>query len=183
MDATGKSTRRQGGFTYLAILFAVAISSVALAGMAALWSVEEQRDREKALLFAGGQYRQAIASYVESTPGEGNAYPASLAALLEDRRFSPPRRHLRRPFPDPMAQPAADPFAAWVLVRRSDGSIGGVHSLSRQAPLQRANFDQADEDFAGKERYADWKFVYVRHKTKHVPAVFLPVPEQSAGAK
>jgi type II secretory pathway pseudopilin PulG len=176
MGVTRHPAHRQGGFTYLAILFAVAISSVALAGMATLWSVEEQRDREKALLFAGAQYRQAIASYVESTPGEEKAYPMSLEALLEDRRFNPPRRHLRRLYPDPVSEPASDPAAAWILIKRSDGSVGGVHSASRKAPLQRAHFDQADEDFAGKEHYADWKFVYVRHKTKHMPAVFLPVP-------
>lgn len=160
----------QRGFTYLAILFALAIGSVALAGLASLWSIEEQREREKALLFAGGQYRQAIASYVESTPGEVKDYPKTLAVLLEDRRFDPPLRHLRRPVPDPVTgQP-------WVLVRRGDGAIGGVHSPSRQAPLQRANFDQDDEDFTARERYADWKFVYVRHRTRHVPAVFLPLP-------
>ena len=163
---------RQRGFTYLAILFTVAISGVAVAGMVSLWSIEERRDREKTLLFVGAQYRQAIASYVESTPGEEKAYPTSLAALLEDRRFTPPLRHLRRPFPDPIS--GAD-GPAWVLVKRSDGSIGGVHSASQLTPLQRVNFDQADDDFIGKGRYAQWEFVYVRQGMKHVPAVFLPV--------
>lgn len=161
---------RAHGFTYLALLFALAIGSVALAGAASMWSIEAQRERETALLSAGAAYRQAIGSYVESTPGGAGDYPAALADLLEDRRFNPPRRHLRRPYPEPVSG------LGWALIRRPDGTIGGVYSVSQRAPLQRASFDEADEAFNAKERYADWKFVYIRHRTRDLPAVFLPGP-------
>lgn len=161
--------RAQFGFTYLAVMFAVAISSVALAGVASLWSIEEQREREIALLFVGDQYRRAIASYYENTPGGGKQYPRDLRALLEDRRVSPPMRHLRRPYPDPVSG------KPWALVKTADGAIAGVYSRSTAAPLQRANFDDANEPFNGKARYSEWQFIYTAHQTRDMPAVFLPL--------
>lgn len=162
--------REQGGFTYLAVLFALAIGSVALGGALTMWSIEEKRDRETALLFVGNQYRQAIASYYDGTPGDGKQYPRELRQLLEDRRVSPPAHHLRRLYADPVAG------KPWSLVKTADGAIVGVHSASTERPLQRANFDGANEEFNGKSRYADWKFVYSANRTRNLPAVFLPVP-------
>ncbi len=162
--------RGQQGFTYLAILFALAIGSVALSGMATLWSLEEQRERERSLLFVGGQYRQAIASYYAHTPGGTGQFPRALDELLEDRRATPPLRHLRQPYADPVSG------QSWGLVRTPDQAIAGVYSVATGAPLQRANFDEANGAFQGKRRYADWLFVYSPHRTRELPAVFLPVP-------
>lgn len=161
-------TDSQRGFTYLAVLFAVAISSIVLSGALAMWSIDERRDREAELLFAGDQVRQAIASYYESTPGAGKHYPASLDELLADSRFTPPQHHLRRLYADPITR------APWALVRSAGGGVMGVYSPSAGLPLKRANFSESDTLFAGKTTYADWKFVYQTAHNRNEPAVFLP---------
>lgn len=161
------------GFTYLGILFALTIGAVAADAALVLWTVEERRARELTLLFVGNQYRQAIASYCESDPGVGNgepagAYPPSLDALLEDRRGVGMRRHLRRPYRDPVSG------GPWILVRSADGGIAGVRSASLLAPLQWANFSEENADFTGKTRYADWTFLYSAQRRRDLPAVMLP---------
>ncbi|MFM9434742.1 type II secretory pathway pseudopilin PulG [Janthinobacterium sp. CG_23.3] len=158
----------QRGFTYLAVLFAVAISSIVLGGALAMWSIDERRDREAELLFAGGQVRQAIASYYEGTPGADKHYPANLNELLADSRVTPARHHLRRLYADPITG------APWALVRGAGGGVMGVYSPSAGAPLKRANFGESDALFAGKTQYADWKFVYQTAHNRNEPAVILP---------
>lgn len=160
--------RQQGGFTYLGILFAVAIASIAMSGTIALLSVETRRDKEQELLFIGNQFREAIGSYYESTPGEVKQYPARLQDLLLDRRDLVPRRHLRQLYPDPLSgQPN------WALVTTPAGAIMGVHSISTARPIKQARFADRDERFAGAARYADWKFVYQKGYTRNMPAIFL----------
>lgn len=39
--------RRQGGVSYLGLLFAVALAGIGLAGTGALWSLESRREKEK----------------------------------------------------------------------------------------------------------------------------------------
>ena len=51
---------RQRGFTYLAVLFAVAILGAVLGASAVVWHAQAQRDKEQELLFIGHAYRQAI---------------------------------------------------------------------------------------------------------------------------
>jgi type II secretory pathway pseudopilin PulG len=165
----------QRGYTYLALLFVVALSSIALSGAAALWSTEGRRAREQELLFVGEQFRAAIGSYYENSPGAVKQYPASLNELLDDRRTAPPQRHLRRLYADPMIDPITG-AAPWALLRSPSGGIVGVHSRSAAAPLKRARFDQRDESFTGKTHYSDWKFVYDKASFKHVPALFQRVP-------
>lgn len=120
--------RAHFGFTYLAVLFALAISSVAMSGALSLWSIEEKRDREIALLFIGNQYRQAIASYYESTPGESRQYPHHLHELIDDRRVSPTLRHLRRPYADPVSG------KPWALMRTAEWTISGVYTSPARSP-------------------------------------------------
>lgn len=57
------SRRRQRGFTYLGLLFAVVVSSVLLAGAGQVWHVQAQRDKEAELLFIGREFGRALASY------------------------------------------------------------------------------------------------------------------------
>lgn len=162
---------RQQGFTYLAVLFAVALSAVAMSATLALWSTEEQRDRERELLFVGSQFRMAIISYYQASPDQNPQYPPDLQALLEDHRFTPARRHLRRLYADPVTR-----STNWGLVRTPNGRVMGVHSLSMEAPLKRANFSDEDRLFTGKTHYADWAFVYELGNDINLPAVFLPQP-------
>lgn len=149
-------TRRTAGFTYLALLFAVAIGGVGLAAAATFWSTDIRRDKEEELLFIGEEFRRAIALYYYRTPGPVRQYPATLAELLEDSRYPGTQRYLRRLYRDPMTG-AAD----WGLILTPDGRIQGVHSRSTDAPFKQAQFPKQWTDFEGKQRYADWTFVFV----------------------
>lgn len=146
---------RQAGFTYLALLFAISIAGVALAGAGVLWSTQQAREREAELLFIGNEYRQAISSYYEKTPGAVKRYPGDIEALLEDLRFPAATRHLRRPYRDPITnQPE------WGLVRAPDGGIMGVYSLSASQTIKRSGFRLRDGEFEGMGFYRDWRFTY-----------------------
>ena len=144
----------QRGFTYVGLLIAVALAGVALAAAGTLWSTTAKRDKELDLLFVGDQYRRAIGSYYEGTPG-AKRYPQRLEDLLEDKRLAVTRRHLRQVYADPMTgQPN------WELVRLPDGAIVGVHSRSDAKPMKVANFAPRDESFADAASYRDWVFAY-----------------------
>ena len=149
----GKNENDQAGFTYLGLLFAVALAGIALAGTGVLWHLESRREKEKELLFIGEQYRQAIGSYYDKSPGGAKQYPERLDELLEDKRFPKPLRHLRRLYRDPMT---AD--GEWALIRQQ-GRIVGVASRSAARPVKIAGFTIDQQDFEGTERYADWHFV------------------------
>ncbi len=147
-----KGTER--GFTYLGLLIIVMVMGAGLAATGTFWSTSAQREKERELLFIGGQFRQAIESYYRRSPGAA-VYPKSLAELVEDKRFPMPQHHLRRLYADPMTGKAD-----WGLVEAPGGGIMGVHSLSQQAPVKTGNFRLADEKFEGADQYAKWAFVY-----------------------
>jgi type II secretory pathway pseudopilin PulG len=154
----------QGGFTYLTLIFAVALFGVLLAGAGQVWHTAAQREKEAELLFVGNQYRQALTSYYERTPVGSERHPERLEELLEDARFPMPVRHLRRLYADPFTG-----LADWEL-QRVGGRITGVHSRAPGRPLKIA-FDEADAAFAGSESYAQWVF-----------AVLPPAPPAAATA-
>ncbi|MBA4143103.1 MAG: type II secretion system protein [Nitrosospira sp.] len=147
--------RSEKGFTYLWVMFTVALTGVGLAGAGQIWQTELRREKEKELLFVGEQFRRAIESYYESSPG-AKRYPESLEKLLSDDRFPTVKRHLRKVFIDPMTG-----AAEWALIRRPGIGIVGVHSLSAQRPFKRANFPERHASFAEAESYRDWKFIYL----------------------
>lgn len=153
--------RRARGFTYLGVLFLVALTGLALAGTGEVWSKASQRERERQLLWVGGQYARALRAYYRSSPGRA-AYPQRLDELLEDPRQGVVLRHLRQRYADPLTGEAD-----WALVRLADGSIVGVHSRSQAAPIKRANFAARWTAFRDARSYADWWFVAERE--------FLPV--------
>ncbi len=125
MCRPGEPRFRERGFTYLGLLYAVALSGVALAAAGTVWRLEAQREREADLLFAGDQIRQAVTAYRDRTPsGQQPAFPRSMGDLLDDRRWPTVKRHLRRVYRDPMTGStewglidapggAGQPFAAW----------------------------------------------------------------------
>lgn len=147
--------RAQGGFTYLGLLFAVALAGLALAATGTVWSMERQRQREAELLFIGQQFRDAIASYYERSPGLVKRYPAKLDDLVKDGRFLMVQRHLRRVYVDPITG-----THEWGLVAAPEGGVMGVYSQSSGAPIKRSRFVTVDSDFEGKSAYSEWKFVY-----------------------
>ncbi len=154
----------QRGFTYLGLLFAVALAGVALAATGMLWSTERQREREKELLFIGGQFREAIASYYERSPGLVKRYPAKLDELLKDGRFLTMQRHLRRIYIDPMTG-----TRNWGMVPAPEGGVMGIFSTATAAPIKRAGFASEFSEFEGKNSYVEWRFVYRPAASAEVP--------------
>lgn len=148
------------GFTYIWMLFAVALSGIVLAGAGQVWQTETRREKEVELMFVGEQFRQAIGSYYENSPGMPKRYPDSLERLLSDNRFPIVKRHLRKVFFDPMTGKAE-----WGLIRKPGIGITGVHSLSTRKPFKRANFHERYVTFADAAGYQDWKFVYLPGET------------------
>jgi type II secretory pathway pseudopilin PulG len=94
--------RQARGFTYLMLLWWVAIGSVMLAAMGQSWSIESRRIREQELVFRAGQIQSALQHYHDATEGPAKVFPAKLEDLLEDRRSGHIKRHLRRLWPDPI---------------------------------------------------------------------------------
>jgi type II secretory pathway pseudopilin PulG len=151
---TGGKTREQG-FTYLAVLISLGFMGAALAASAELWSHAAQREKERELLFVGDQYRQAIASYYEKTPGPVKRYPERLEDLLEDKRQPGVHRHLRKPYVDPITG-----SSSWGTVAAPMGGIMGVYSMSEDTPIKTGNFSQRDAAFEDSAQYSAWQFVY-----------------------
>ena len=145
----------QRGFTYLGMLVIVALMGFGLAAFGELYSHAAQREKERELLFIGSQFRDAIASYYNKSPG-AKVYPKKLEDLVEDKRFPMPQHHLRRVYSDPMTG-----SAEWGLVEMpGGGGIMGVHSLSEETPIKSANFSAKDAAFEDAENYAKWTFTY-----------------------
>src|SRR5258706_13852543 len=131
----------QRGFTYIGMLLIVAVMGTGLAAFGQLYSQAAQREKERELLFVGNQFRDAIASYYNKSPG-AKAYPKKLDDLVEDRRFPMPLRHLRRGYRDPMTGKAE-----WALVEAPGGGFMGVHITSEETPVKSGSFSAKDASF------------------------------------
>jgi len=142
----------QRGFTYLTVLFVVAMMSVGLALAGEVWETSAKREREAELLHVGDEYRKAIERYYLSGTRQ---YPRNLSDLVKDPRQPGVVRHLRRLYPDPITGKEE-----WGLVKSADGGFAGVYSLSEAAPLKSAGFAVRDAAFEGKAKYSDWQFVF-----------------------
>ena len=68
-------TARMRGFTFIGLLVIVAIMGVALLAVGEVWSFAQKREKEHALLYVGGQFRQAIKLYYMHTPATGKLQP------------------------------------------------------------------------------------------------------------
>ncbi|WP_034303820.1 type II secretion system protein [Herbaspirillum sp. RV1423] len=147
--------RNEEGFTYLAALFLVAILSASLAGTGVIWSMQQQREKERELLFIGNAFRNAIGTYYQKTPGTIKRYPNSLDDLLKDNRQLVTTRYLRKIYKDPFTG-----TEKWGLIRAPDGGIMGISSLSANEPIKKY-FEQESADFIGTKKYSDWHFVYL----------------------
>jgi type II secretory pathway pseudopilin PulG len=145
---------RQRGFTYLTVMFVVAILLGGLALVGEVWETSARRQKETELLFIGNQYRRAIGLFYDSTPGVVKRYPRELAELIKDPRQPSTQRYLRKLFPDPMTG------KEFVIIRGADGGVQGVASASEEAPLKIASFRVRDASFEGAQKYSDWKFIH-----------------------
>jgi type II secretory pathway pseudopilin PulG len=144
----------QRGFTYLTVLFVLAMMSAGLALIGEVWYTSNVREKEAELLFIGNEYRKAIERY-HSAKGRPPQYPKNLADLIKDPREPGTVRHLRRLYPDPITG-----SEEWGLVKSADGGFAGVHSLSEGVPLKTSGFAVRDASFEGKSKYSDWQFVF-----------------------
>jgi len=143
---------RERGFTYLTVLFLVALIGLGLSLAGEVWQSGLMREREVQLLYAGNQYRRAIERYYVSGP---NQFPRSLEDLLKDPRKPGTERYLRKLYADPLTGKSE-----WGLVKGPDGGIMGVFSPSEDKPIKTAGFPFVNRDFEGAGKYSDWKFVY-----------------------
>ncbi len=122
------------GFSYLLLLFSLAIAGAGLATLGTQWQQAAQREREAELLFRGLQLRDALQRFHDQAPEGQPLLPQSLDELLADRRRPEARHHLRRAWTDPFTGEAD-----WVLLRSADGGITGLHSRSSRPVLRIAD--------------------------------------------
>jgi type II secretory pathway pseudopilin PulG len=142
----------QRGFTYLGLLMAVVVMGLMLTIVARVWTTTEQREREIQLLFAGHQFRNAIAGYF----ARRHQYPPTLQDLLGDPDATLPQRYLRRLYLDPMTG-----TTQWQPIPAPGGGIMGVASTSTLKPLKHGQFEPLDVSFSDAECYCAWQFVFV----------------------
>ncbi|MGC4061270.1 MAG: type II secretion system protein [Aquabacterium sp.] len=134
------SPNAQKGFTYLMLLWWVAISGVMLIAVSRSWTMEMRRQREAELVFRGEQIQHALQSYYDSV--EPKALPANWQDLLEDRRGTKLVRHLRHRYMDPITN------GEWGVIKEG-ASIKGVYSLSTLKPLKTQDKEAT---------YRDWRY-------------------------
>lgn len=143
------------GFTYLALLFIVAMMGATLALTGHLWQKTMQQEKERELLFIGNQFRRAILLYYERTPGMVKQYPKDLTDLIDDNRYPSTQRYLRKLYRDPITG-----NKEWGLIQAPGSGIMGVYSLSNGIPQKKRNFTEQYASFANSESYSDWQFIY-----------------------
>ena len=176
---SGSPRSPERGFTYVFLLFLVAVGGILLAVTGQLWSLESRRYKEEELLFAGRQIRNAIETYhrvlLPSSAASGNTgdpgdYPRRLEDLLEDNRRAVPVRHLRRIYIDPMTG-----TSDWGLVYQGD-RIVGVYSKGTGKPLRTAGFLEQEYLFQRARSYGEWRFVATGATPTLAPAPVSDVP-------
>ena len=153
-NTTGCKSNTVLGFSYIGLMIFIAIAGIALAGVGIVWSQDQQREREKELLFVGEQFRQAIGSYYENTPSNIKQYPTKLEDLLQDNRLPNLKRHLRQIYNDPFTN-----SSHWGL-ELQQAKIVGIYSLSELKPIKKKGFPTLYAQFSEFSKYADWKFIY-----------------------
>lgn len=146
---------RQAGFSYVLVMFAVAILAIMAVRLLNVSATNEQRAREADLLYVGNAYREAIGVFYENTPGTVKRYPEKLDDLLQDPRTTTLQRHLRKLYRDPITSDAQ-----WGLVLGDDERITGVYSLSHKQPIKTGGFAKVLAGFGEAKEYRDWHFVY-----------------------
>ncbi len=149
-----RGIHRSSGFTFLGLMFLVAVMGLLATAAASLWAFTSQRQKEADLLFVGRQYRLALTRYVTAHAREPQPYPTELRQLLGGGEQLVPARYLRRLYFDPMTG-----TGEWGLVRTPQGGISGIYSRSTQTPVHR-RADAGDEgiDFTKALSYRDWVF-------------------------
>jgi type II secretory pathway pseudopilin PulG len=159
-----RDSHRAAGFTYIGLLIAVVVLGLGLAAVGTVWRTQAQREREQELLAIGREFRDALASYY----GAGaHQYPQAIEDLLDDKRFTEPKHHLRKLYADPMTG-----SADWTIIRADMQGISGIASSSKGEPIKKAGFEADEVNFKDATCYCDWQFIYVpRIRLRHAPTV------------
>lgn len=132
---------RQSGFTYLGVLFAVALIGIGLTAASEVWVTTVQRQKMTQLDWIGGQFVAGIASYHAASPGSVKSYPSTFEDLLQDGRYLFVKRHLRTVYLNPFTGKAD-----WEPIVTEDGRIRGVRAIAIQhgSPTLRDYIYQPD---------------------------------------
>ncbi len=148
-----RPARPPRGAVLLGFLVLLAASGWTVARWGQAAADERQREAEAELLWVGQQYRQAIESYYNATPGGVKKLPVRVEDLLEDKRFPTSRRHLRQAYGDPLR-----PGEPLQLIIRAEQLVG-VRSPAQGLPFRRTGFPNGLEKFSEAGSYAEWEFV------------------------
>jgi len=157
------SKRKQIGFSYLAMLFIVAVLAVTLTQTYQHSDTIAKREKEKELFFIGNQYKQAINSYYNQSPDGLKELPKKIENLVNDGRFVSNKHHLRKRYLDPMTG------GDWQLILDENNRIKGVYSASGAEILQVTLFEDVNPMPPNAEKarprvYADIKFESVQEE-------------------
>ncbi len=142
------------GFTYLWLLFALALGAALMAVAGQRWSLVMQRDREQELVFRGREIAAALTAYRAATEAGAASGPGGMNELLEDRRGARLLRHLRRAYDDPFTGKPD-----WVPVLAEDGSWRGVRSRSDAPALLHLEDEPPPADSKRTPRVSDHLFI------------------------
>lgn len=165
----------QRGHAFLFTLLLVALLSVSLLLASEVYSTLERRERERALLQVGQEFRLALQRYQAGRAGvAGGQYPAQLQDLVLDPRYPDTVRHLRRIYADPITG-----SAEWGLVLQG-GRIVGLFSPSPLPPIKQDGFEPDDAAFKGARSYRQWVFTYPVAGAASAPSA-APASAPSAG--
>jgi len=146
------SSKFNAGFTYIGLLIIIAIAGIGMSSVGIMWQTEMRRERELELMHIGTEFKEAIISYREATPGGVQQNPRTLEDLLLDGRLPIVKRHLRKLYPDPITN-----SKTWGLIIEQE-AIVGIYSLSTLEPIKRKGFPAEYEMFEDADSYADWQF-------------------------
>ena len=124
------NARKSQGFTYLLLLFFIALSSTGAGIAAKLWTTQVLRSKEAELIFRGKQIAAAIGSFAAATPPNTPCWLSSWEDLLIDFRLAQVKRHLRAPYIDPFTEKSD-----WVFDKDSVGRVVSVRSRAQNAAL------------------------------------------------
>jgi type II secretory pathway pseudopilin PulG len=156
----------QRGFTYILLLWWVAISGVLLAALGQQWLMESRRQKEAEFVFRGTEIGTALGRYQDVTPIGQLPGPLSMADLLEDKRGPKTLRHLRQLWLDPITG------KPWVF-EREQGRIVAVHSASKAKPIRPPD---------GVDAYDQWRFVPMASKAPAAAASSASQPVETLPA-
>lgn len=111
--------RHQYGYTYLLMLFVVALLGYTFALTGVTWHKGAIREISEETEFILAAYAQALESYRLATP-DGRSYrPQRLEELAEDNRRGSKQRHIRRLYKNPLTG-----RLDWTIDRDELGIVG-----------------------------------------------------------